>query len=370
MRRFTTSVLCALLWSSAAFAGDGESSFTPSSLYVPIRNVLLINTSSNLTSALYRCPSEPDQPPPPNGGSGGASAGTGGAGGAPSTIADDGDAGIAPEILNDDCLVDMADNAALAALFSGAIDIEPGSYDAIVFNQCRAGAQGYSSYVKGKISLSGQTWYTTSGSGSILTTARADNRHVQIDYSGCSSVVKLPHAVTLAAGAAMNISAFFSLRNIAWATLTSNGPPGGCAFDANSHNVCTGYPIPIAYLGSDSPSLQTYYVTEDQSDLNATKAGGQLLLLRTSEGLAFGGFSRRLYSAHSVNPSVNYDTPIKTLMLNADGMSYLIENWGGGSNGVSVPYYVHFPAFELQTHNGTFTRSDGVTTVDYRAVLQ
>ena len=77
-----------------------------------------------------------------------------------------------------------------------------------------------------------------------------------------------------------------------------------------------------------------------------------------------------LYSAHSVEPSVNYDTPIKTLMRNPDGMSYLIENWGGGSASGMVDYYVHFPAFELRTHNGTFTRSDGVTTVGYRAVLQ
>ena len=71
-----------------------------------------------------------------------------------------------------------------------------------------------------------------------------------------------------------------------------------------------------------------------------------------------------------MQPSVNYDTAIKTLQLNPGGASYLIENWGGGSNGMSVPYYVHFPAFELQTHNSVMTRSDGVTMVDYRAVKQ
>jgi hypothetical protein len=366
MRRFTTIIMCTLALTSPVLANDGESSFTPTSLYVPVRFVRLASSTSNLSSQLYRCPSEPDPRIPPGAGSGGST----GSAGRQGTVASDSDAGTDPEVLGGDCLVDMADNAALAALFSSAVDIEPGTYDQIVIDNCRAGTQGYSSFVKGQISLSGQTWYTTSGGDTLLTTARADNRHVQVDYSGCGSLIKLPGPVTLAANDAVNISAFFSLRNIAWATLTSNGPPGGCTFDTHGHNVCTGYPIPIAYLGAESPTLDTYYVTEDQSDLAADKSSGQLLLLRTSAGIAFGGFSRRLYSAHSVTPSVNYDTPIKTLMRNPDGITYLIENWGGGSAGVMVDYYVHFPAFELRTHNGTMTRSDGVTTVNYRAVLQ
>jgi hypothetical protein len=366
MRRFAGIVLCSLSLAAPVLANEGESSFTPSSLYVPVRFVRLASSTSNLSSQLYRCSSEPDPRIPPGAGSGGST----GSAGTPGTVASDTDAGTDPELLSGDCLVDMADNAQLAALFSSPVDIEPGTYDQIVVDQCSRGAHGYSSFVKGKISLSGQTWYTTSGGDAVLTTTRADNRHVQVDYSGCGSTIMLPSPVVLAANDAVNISAFFSLRNIAWATLTSNGPPGGCAFDTHSHNVCTGYPIPIAYLGAESPTLDTYYITEDQSDLSADTAAGQLLLLRTGSGNAFGGFSRRLYSAHSLNPSVNYDTPIKTLRRNPDGITYLIENWGGGSGNVMVDYYVHFPAFELQTHNGTLTRSDGVTTVGYRAVLQ
>jgi hypothetical protein len=369
MRRiFAISTICLGL-SSPVLASDGESSFTPSSLYVPVRFLRLVSSSSNLSSQLYRCPSEPDPSIPPGGGSGGdGSAAVGG--GTPSTVATDSDAGSDPEVLGGDCLVDMADNDALAALFSGSIDIRPGSYDSIALDTCSAGANSYSSYVKGAIELSGHTWYTTSSGDSILTRSHADNSHVRIDYQGCGLIIKLPHTVTLAAGDDVKISAFFSLRNIAWATLTSNGPPGGCTFDSHTHNVCTGYPTPIAYLGDDSPTLDTYFITEDQTDLDAVQASGQMLILRDTTGLAFGGFSRRLYSAHSVAPSVNYDTAIKTLMLNPDGVTYLIENYGGGSNGVGVPYYVHFPAFELQTHNGTMTRSDQITMVPYRAVKQ
>jgi hypothetical protein len=366
MQRFAAAIACSLALTSTALANNGESSFTPSSLYVPVRDIMLMSSTSNLASQLYRCPTEPDPRIPLTGGTGGSSAGTGGA---HSTVAYDGDAGM--EVLNDDCLVDMADNAALEALFTDQIDIKPGTYDQIVVGQCRAGDHGYSSYVRGSIELSGQTWFTTSGDGTILTLSQLDNRYVQLDYAGCGSTIPLPAPVTLKSGDVVNISAFFSLKNIAWATLTNNGPPGGCAFDPHGHNVCTGYPIPIAYIGGESPKLDTYYITEDTGDEHAAKAGGQMLLLRAgASGPAFGGFSRRLLSATSVTPSVNYDTPLKTVMLNPDGATYMIENYGGGSNGVAVPYYVHFPAFQLQTHAGTMTRSDGVTMVDYRAVLQ
>jgi hypothetical protein len=369
MPRFFAVLAACLALTSPVLASDGESSFTPSSLYVPVRFLRLASSSDpSLSSQLYRCPSEPDPTLPPAGSGGDGS--IGGSGGSTSTIANDSDAGTEPEVLDGDCLVDMADNAALAALFTDSIDIKPGTYDSIALDTCRAGASGYSSYVKGSIDLSGHTWYTTTANDAILTRSHADNSHVRIDFQGCGLIIKLPHAVTLAANDDVKISAFFSLRNIAWATLTSNGPPGGCTFDTQGHNVCTAYPTPIAYLGDDSPTVDTYFITEDQSDLDATQASGQMLILRDTTGLAFGGFSRRLYSAHSVVPSVNYDTAIKTLMLNSDGMTYLIENWGGGSNGVAVPYYVHFPAFELQTHNGTMTRSDGVTMVPYRAVKQ
>jgi hypothetical protein len=361
MQRITWIAVCSLAMTSTAFANAGESSFTPTSLYVPVRFVMLgSSTSLSQSSVLYRCASERDPSIPPD-------AGSGGSGGGAGTIADDGDAGT--EVLADDCLVDMADDAALAALFGSMIDINPGTYDEINFQQCVGGAPGYSSFVKGQVELNGQTWYTTSGDA-VLTTSAAENRHVQIDYFGCGSTIKLPHAVTLAAGDTVNISAFFSLRNLGWAIMSNQGAPGGCTLDSQYHNVCTGYPIPIASLSTDAPSLQTYFITEDQTDTLADKASGQMLLLIDNTGIAFGGLSRRLYSAHSTVPSVNYDTPIKTLTRSSDMLSYFIENYGGGGPNGPVDFYVRFPTFELQTHNGTMTESDGVTMVDYRAVLQ
>jgi hypothetical protein len=360
---------------SPAFANQGESSFTPSSLYLPVRFIRLGNTTTNQQVQLYRCPTERDPSLPPDAGSGG-SGGTladAGSAGVTGTVADDSDAGANPEVLADDCLIDMADNAALAALFSSPIDIDPGTYDTIHVDQCRAGDQGYSSFVKGSVKLKGTTYYTTSGGDDVLTTTRADSRHVRVDYQGCGAEIPLPRPVTLAAGDHLNVSAFFSLRNIAWATIDENSSLGGCAFNASrSQNVCTGYPIPVASIGATTPVVETYYITEDQTDLDAVKAGGQMLILRDGvAGEPFGGISRRLYSADSVQPSGNYDTPIKSIMINLDPSTYRIQTYGGGGpGGVAVEFYLLFPAFQLETHNGMFIGPDGMTEVPYRAVKQ
>jgi hypothetical protein len=331
-----------------AFAAPGEASFTPSNLYVPLRGVVLEDSLSHRSAELYRC--------------------------AALTPAADGDAGAEDaDRPSGDCLVDMADNAALQALFSSPIDIEPGTYDRIRLDNCAPGAMGYSSFVKGHAELNGTTYYTmAAGSGEVLTTSAAHAGYIMTDYNGCSSLITLPQPVIVAENDALNITAFFSLRNIAWATLTGNGPPGGCVFNPDhTQSVCTGYPIPIATIGADAASVDTFYITEDLADSAALKAAGQMLILRTPAGAPFGGFSRRLYSATSIDPSVNYDTPVKSIVANTTTpVSYTIETWGGGPPGEPpTPFSIHFPAFELQTHTGTLTREFGGTT-DYRAVLQ
>lgn len=182
----------------------------------------------------------------------------------------------------------------------------------------------------------------------------------------------LPAPLVVAKGDAITLSAFFSLRDIAWGTTTGNGPPGGCAFSASGHeNVCTGYPVPVVYVGATSPVMDTYWITEDLADAAGAKAAGQVLLLRDGAGEPFGGFTRRLYSASSVNPSVNYDTPVKSILRHASDPTYAIENWGGGSPGAPpLDFYVRFPAFALASHAGVLERGDGSGTVPYRAVKQ
>ena len=333
---------------STAFAAPGESSFTPTSLLVPLQSVRLLG-QGNTGADLYTC--EHSGLIDPN---------------APIDLDDAG----APDMPEDACFVDMADNTALASLFAHKIDIPPGTYDAVLVSQCvGSGATGYVSYVKGSVELNGTTYYTTSGT-QVLTTNPAHQSYVRVEYAGCASGVPLPAPVTVADGDEISINAFFTLKNIAWAQLSGNGP-GGCTLNAaNTLKVCTSYPIPVTYVGSTSPALNTFYITEDQLDLTAEKAGGQMLLLRDAVGHVFGGFSRRLYSASSVQPNANYDTAIKSVEDNAPNPGYRITTHGGGSQGMPIEFYIRFPAFLPETHNGEFERADGMPNVPYRAVLQ
>lgn len=344
-RSFILSAACWCAASATALAATGESSFTPTSLLVPLQSVVLLGPN-NANAELYRCP------------------GTG-----PTANADYDDAGL-PVMPEDSCLVDMADNAALAALFAHPIDIKPGTYDQVLVSLCvGSGATGYASYVKGAVELGTTMYYTTSGPR-VLTTHAAQQGYVRVEYAGCASGVPLPAPVTVADGDEVDINAFFTLKNIAWAQLSGNGP-GGCTLnDANTLKVCTSYPIPVTYVGTESPTLDTLYVTEDQTDLSAVKAGGQMLLLRDPAGHVFGGFSRRLYSKSSVQPSVNYDTAIKTVHDNAPNPGYTITTFGGGSQEVPIEFYIRFPAFVPMTHDGLLERANGLPDVPYRAVLQ
>jgi hypothetical protein len=346
--RTFASAAC-LLISSTALAAPGEASFTPTSLLVPLQAIHL-EGPNNGGVELYGCPAA---------GNAGADAGV-----------ELDDAG-APLSAADACLVDMADNTALAALFAHAIDIAPGTYDHVGIYSCTPGAQSYVSYVKGSVVLDGQTYYTASGS-EVLTRQRAHQGYTRIEYGGCGAGVPLPAPVTVADKDEVTINAFFTLENIAWAMLSGYGP-GGCGFDqARTHAVCTAYPIPVTYVGTTSPTLDTFYITENQTDLLATQAGGQILLLRGPQGDVFGGFSRRLYSATSINPTVNYDTPIKSVVNNAPEPGYTITTFGGGGSNGGPPqeFYIRFPAFVPMTHNGMLERPNDQPPIAYRAVLQ
>lgn len=322
-----------------ARAATGESSFTPTSLRVPLHGVRLGGSDPSQDAMLYRC------------------------------AADDPDAG-ATDGGTPDCRVDMANDAELAALFGSTVDVRPGTYDHVSFDTCVPGASGYTVFVAGKVALGGDSYHTTYGSGAFLTTTLADALPTPVVFAGCSTTVPLPQAITVVRDDEIAIRSFFSLSNIAWAALNGNGI-GGCASNG-SQSVCSAMPVPVLFLGKTQPTLDTFYVTEDVTDLEATKAGGQVLLLRDAAGVPFGGFTRRFYSATSVGPQVNYDTAVKQIVQNDDaGTTFTITNWGGGSpDGTPSPYYIKFVAFELATHQGNLLSPFSLTLIPYRAVKQ
>lgn len=341
-----------LLASPAAWAAANQASFTPLSYLMPVRQISLNGPSA--VSVLYTCPLYADA-------------------GLPNA---DRDAGPV-----DDCLVDMADNTALAALFSGMLDVAPGTYDSVNIDTClNEGA--FVVKVKGTMVLNGTTYYTTSTAATISTNA------AELDYAttvvgacgggpGGGGGNKLAAPVTINDGDSVALSAFFTLENIAYTDYFASPPLGasGCVETSGAGNaVCTGLPQLVSYLGTATPTLDTYFITEDLSDLSAAKASGQLLLFRDAAGVPFGGASRPLFSATSVPPTGDYSTPIYSITAAAlvDGgvPSYAIQTYGGGGSGA---YDLLFPAFELQTHTGqylTYVNSTAPTSVPYLAVQQ
>jgi hypothetical protein len=220
--------------------------------------------------------------------------------------------------------------------------------------------------------LGGTTYYTTAGADP-LTTSSTSLDYVTVPFSGCRYSYPLPAPLTINDGDSIDVSAFFSLDNIAWGTLTGAALPSGCVLNGgHTDSACLAYPDIVPYVGTTSATLETYLVTEDQTDLLAAKAGGQVLLVADAVGTLLGGFTRRFYSATSVSASTNYDTPLQKIV--DDGLvdgglhAYLLQNFGGTPPGPT--FYVKFPAFERTTHNGTYVRGTDFSTINYRAVKQ
>jgi hypothetical protein len=337
MRRL---MLCGLLLGAPAWAATGENSFTPISYMMPVLSIDLSGPSTHAT--LYQCPD----------------------------AVTNSDGGFV-----DNCMVDMADDTALAALFNSVVDVDPGHYTSLTVSQCQNG--GFQVKVKGVVTLSGATYYTAANATGLSTSA-SDLDYVTINVGSCGGVPTLAGAFDLAAGDSLDINAFFTLDKVSWVLDNLSPGLGGCFGISGQKGVCTGLPQLITYSGDVVPTLDTYYITEDLADNAAAKAGGQVLIFRDTMGKAFGGITRRLYSETSVEPSGNYDTPIQTFADNGIGdggvETYSIQTYGGGGPGGvgSVPYYLWFPSFELMTHTGTFmtTRVNPPASVPYLAVKQ
>jgi hypothetical protein len=344
-----------------ARAAEGEASFTPTSFVMPIYSITLAR-GLTVNVPVYRCATSTAFAPP--------------SGVDPAPAADAGAS---------DCLVDMADETALANLFSAPAAIPPGTYDSIVVSTCE-GSSAFVAKVRGSVEREGVTYYTTSGEA-VLSTNPADLDHVSINYAGCGNTVKLSSPLTIAAGDSITVSAFFTLQNSAWVLGNLSPGLGGCAAaPAGSFSVCAGLPVLVGYIGAAAPTLDAFYITEDPLDTSATKAAGQVLLL-SSGGEPFSGFLRRVYSHDSVTPSVSYDVPLREITRNASSAadagadaadaapsdaggavpSYDIFAIGDPAEDVTK-YRVRFPRFELRDHTGTLHTANGASQVSYRAV--
>jgi hypothetical protein len=356
MKRLVFAALAAAmstLPAPSAHASPGESSFTPTSFVMPIYSIMLAHgLTTNVP--LYSC--------------------------TPSA----GDAGAS------DCLVDMADATALASLFSEPAGIPAGTYDSIVVMTCKSDS-AFVAKVKGSVELEGQTYYTTSGVPTISTNP-ADLDYASINYGGCGNTIQISPPLVVAAGDSITVNAFFTLQNLSWVLGNFSPGLGGCASaPGGSFNVCSGLPVLVGYVGTQAPTLESYFVTEDPQDLLAAKAAGQVMILSNDTG-PFSGFLRRVYSHDSVTPSVSYDVPLRVITRNPDSEATGDAGTDAGAVATDassldagiVPTYdvraigdpfqdltkyrVRFPRFELRDHDGSLFTANGASQVDYRAV--
>ncbi|MET0414111.1 MAG: hypothetical protein ABW217_22565 [Polyangiaceae bacterium] len=340
-----------------AHAAAGEASFTPTSFVMPIYSIMLAQGLS-VNVPVYDCVE-------------------GGSSDAGVSIAD---GGVAR--LPGDCLVDMANEQALANLFSEGADIPPGTYDRIVVGTCESNS-AFTAWVKGSVQVGATTYYTTPGSSTTvpLSTDPADLDYVNINYSGCGNTIMLPQPLTIEEGDSITVSAFFTLEDLSWVLDNYSTGLGGCSdAPASGFNVCSGLPVLVGYIGDAAPTLESYLITEDPDDVAATKAEGQVMLL-SAGGEPFSGFLRRYYSETSVTPSVSYDVPLRECSKNPDeepSADAGVSDAGVASTydviAIGDPfqdltkYRVRYPRFELRDHTGTLFTADGASEVEYRAV--
>ena len=308
----------------SATAATNEASFTPDSIIKPILEIGLANTSTMAKSALYTC--------------------TG------STL--------------DACNVDITNEAALNALFTGAT-VAPGTYDVMYVKHCTVEG-GYNAQLRGSVSIGAipTTYYTSSGANP-LTTLAASLDYVTVPYQGCETTYHLASPLTVSSGDTVNLSLFFSHLNIAWARLGSKTIPSGCKENAaQTQSVCMAYPDIVPYVGTSTPSLERYYVIENSvADPSFEKVGEMVLLVADSvTGNVLAGFTRRLFSESSVPPSTNFDTPLKQITNNHDGTWYL-ESYGSTATDTG---YVRFPHFRRGIHSSSYLTPAG-TSIAYLA---
>ena len=310
-----------------ASAAPGERSFTPDSVFIPIREIGIIEAVSDNRVRLYECgPSD------------------------------------------DVCMVDIADEAAVAALFTNPYTIAAGTYDRLYVSNCIG--TGYNARLRGQALIAGTTYYTRAGADPLSTNA-TDLGYVNVDFNGCRKEYTLAAPLVLTGGDSFELGLVIALRGLAWAKLGPKVIPSGCVENAaQTRSVCMGYADIVPYVGdAASIGLERYLVGEFFGGTEPVVVGTVLLVSDTS-GKLLAGFTRRAFRENSAHASGNFDTPFKT-MTDLGGGNYYLENYGSTATGTG---YVRFTGFRREDHTGTYLTQGGtsvnyITDRDYAAEL-
>lgn len=346
-------------------------SFTPTSVLMPIYAIGLVDSSGN-TYPIYTCSGKTDSA----------------------------------------CSLDIANPTTLSAFFgpipaassvptpsasatgvpsttpTASTGIAAGSYVQTYLDTCLAGGgnTSYTLQVQGSASLGGTTYYTSATSGSPLTTSSSSEGYVSFTVSGCRTKYNMPGGVTIASGATQTLNLITNVSNFAYMLNTTTGSSGTAASmcsNGTTNSVCFNYPFLVPYVGTGTPTRETYYITNSVSDTSGANAYAQFDFYITPSGTGvIGGTSRALYNASTnvvmqsgypvANPTGTQCTPtngtagacswkinpfstFKNVSLNTDGTTYTIYTYSGDSTAPSDQFTASGTT-DVDVYTKTFTR--------------
>ena len=317
-------------------------SFTPTSLKVPILQILLSDSGSGGQTELFHCDPSGD----PNA-----------------------------------CKVDLAHNLqAFQDLINTTAQAAAGTYDTVHVVTCTSGQGGssasnpidYTADVTGQAVIGGYAFVTDPTAAGLVSLDNSGTRNpkpVTVGFSGCARDFPLPAPITLQDGQSFTLSLYIDLADIAWIDANSSGNtqtwlPSGCARAANTTTptapsgpfVCLGYPDLAAAPGDTAPTLKRYLVVDGTTDpaAMAVRSGGIFGLYFDANGNPLSGYTRFYFDQYPSQLGYMPGTPFKSISDNNDG-TLALSSFGSSAIG---PGYFEASDFPIAGGSGQYTTSD------------
>ncbi len=317
------TIVALTLLSSAhlAWAGTTQKSFTPTGYKYPIMRIQIAAADGTHAQTLYTCPSM--------------------------TAAD--------------CMVDLADPTALAAITAAAtnVEIDEGEYSQIGLSTCPVGTSGEVTTtveVEGTVDVGGTTYNTDDSQTSGMSTSGTPNFST-VPFGCGGANVKLLTPITVAAGSTQELTLLVDLTDLVWTDSNVPNPgPGGCRSDGSTgQDLCSAIPKVVPYWGNGTPTFERYYIshllgagTPVQDDANAIvnlgiDPGGEVFYVTLEP--YYSPTSPSEADAEKGGP--DYNTVVRQFSKNTDG-SIAFQ-----SGGDITDNRVGYTMFQRMTHTGT-----------------
>lgn len=154
----------------------------------------------------------------------------------------------------------------------------------------------------------------------------------------------------------IEVSLFVTVKDVAYANSASSTSTPSCASDSTGAGtfVCAGLAVPYPYIGSGSPTITSFKVTQSNGYLGKVHVA-------VLEGQPVGAFVRPYFDGTNEGDiDCKTGSWLKSLTKNSDG-TYRIKIAADGSTDFDI-----YEAFKLENHSGTCKSFSG-TSYDYTA---